>query len=42
VREGDRIASEVERALRENIQLVARVYVHYHPARPGTGAGSGC
>jgi cation diffusion facilitator family transporter len=32
VREGDRIASEVERLLSTGIALVQRVYVHYHPA----------
>lgn len=31
VEEGDRIATEVERALYQRIPLVLRVYVHYHP-----------
>jgi cation diffusion facilitator family transporter len=30
---GDEIASRVERTLYEQIELVRRVYVHYHPAR---------
>jgi cation diffusion facilitator family transporter len=34
VAEGDRIATQVERALGEGIDLVQRVYVHYHPVRP--------
>lgn len=33
VEDGDRIASEVEKALRHGIDLVARAYVHYHPLR---------
>ena len=33
VEEGDRIASEVERRLCSEIELVKRAYVHYHPAR---------
>ena len=32
VREGDRVASEVERILCSKIGLVMRAYVHYHPA----------
>lgn len=31
VREGDRIATQVERVLEGNIELVRRVHVHYHP-----------
>lgn len=31
VGEGDRIATQVERLLEENIELVRRVHVHYHP-----------
>ena len=30
--EGDRIATEVEKALVERIALVEKVHVHYHPA----------
>jgi divalent metal cation (Fe/Co/Zn/Cd) transporter len=30
---GDRIATQVERALMEGIDFVRRVHVHYHPAR---------
>ncbi len=33
VAEGDEIASRVEHALYEQVELVRRVYVHYHPAR---------
>ncbi|GAB4569585.1 MAG: cation diffusion facilitator family transporter [Anaerolineae bacterium] len=33
VAEGDRVASRVEEALMERIDLVRRVHVHYHPAR---------
>ena len=33
VAEGDRIATNVEHALREGIDLVQRVHVHYHPVR---------
>lgn len=32
VDEGDRIATQVENALLENIDLMRRVHVHYHPA----------
>jgi cation diffusion facilitator family transporter len=32
VREGDRVASEVEQVLYTRIGLVKRAYVHYHPA----------
>jgi cation diffusion facilitator family transporter len=32
VREGDRIATDVEHRLAREIALVRRVYVHYHPA----------
>lgn len=32
VAEGDRIASQVERRLYDRIDLLRRVYVHYHPA----------
>lgn len=31
VREGDQIATRVERVIGENIQAVRRVHVHYHP-----------
>ncbi len=34
VTEGDRIATQVERTLVDDIDLVRRVHVHYHPARP--------
>ncbi len=30
---GDQIASQVEQHLYQNIDLLRRVYVHYHPAR---------
>ncbi len=33
VAEGDRIATEVERILKENIEFLRRVHVHYHPVR---------
>jgi divalent metal cation (Fe/Co/Zn/Cd) transporter len=33
VAEGDRIASEVEHRLYEEIDLLRRVHVHYHPSR---------
>ena len=33
VSQGDTIASRVERLLLEDVDLVRRVYVHYHPAR---------
>ena len=33
VAEGDEIASRVESTLYEHVELVRRVYVHYHPAR---------
>ncbi len=33
VAEGDEIASRVEHVLYEHVELVRRVYVHYHPAR---------
>ena len=32
IREGDRIASELERAITRGIEYVRRVHVHYHPA----------
>lgn len=32
VAEGDRIASQVERAVTGSLELVRRIYVHYHPA----------
>jgi cation diffusion facilitator family transporter len=35
VKDGDQIASEVERLLCSQIALVKRVYVHYHPVRQG-------
>jgi cation diffusion facilitator family transporter len=36
VHEGDQIADQVERKLYENISLLRRVHVHYHPG-PGCG-----
>jgi len=33
VAEGDRIATQVERTLQREIDLLQRVHVHYHPAR---------
>ncbi len=39
VAEGDRIATRVEHALSEGIDLVKRVYVHYHPVRKVQRAG---
>jgi len=33
VAEGDRIATKVEKTLKNSIDLVQRVHVHYHPAR---------
>lgn len=33
VTEGDAISSRVEAALRKEIRMVARAYVHYHPSR---------
>ncbi len=33
VAQGDAIASAVERTLTQNIELLARVHVHYHPVR---------
>jgi len=33
VAEGDAIATQVERTLYENIDLLRRVHVHYHPVR---------
>lgn len=36
VREGDRIATDVERDLIENIPSVQRVHVHYHPYTPSS------
>jgi len=41
VAEGDRIATKVERALYDQNQLLKRVYVHYHPARPVKTADAG-
>jgi len=32
--EGDKIASQVEHALIEQVEFVRRVHVHYHPAIP--------
>jgi cation diffusion facilitator family transporter len=34
VAEGDKIATHIERTLLNDIELVRRVHVHYHPARP--------
>jgi cation diffusion facilitator family transporter len=36
VENGDRIASEIEDTLSAKIELVKRVYVHYHPAKSTT------
>ena len=36
VSEGDAIACDVERTLYHEIELLRRVYVHYHPSRPLT------
>jgi cation diffusion facilitator family transporter len=33
VEKGDAIATEIEKALYSNIELLKRVYVHYHPAK---------
>lgn len=33
VEKGDAIATEIEKALHSNIELLKRVYVHYHPAK---------
>jgi cation diffusion facilitator family transporter len=38
VAEGDHIASEAERILCDRVDFLRRVYVHFHPARPGLGA----
>ena len=35
VAEGDRIATRVEEVLLEEIDLMRRVFVHYHPVRTG-------
>src|SRR4030042_5738762 len=40
VREGDRVASEVEQILCTRIGLVKRAYVHYHPAVGRHDSGS--
>jgi len=37
VAEGDEIASAVERVLYRNVDMLHRVYVHYHPDRPQHG-----
>ena len=37
VAQGDRIATRVEDLLLEEIDLMRRVFVHYHPVRPGVG-----
>ena len=34
VREGDKIATAIERSLKNNIEFVASVHVHYHPNYP--------
>jgi cation diffusion facilitator family transporter len=39
VADGDRIASTVERMLEENIDLLRRVHVHYHPSKPKISLG---
>ena len=39
VAEGDRIASQVEQALHERIDLVKRVHIHYHPVLHTSPAG---
>lgn len=33
VTEGDRIATQVEQTLYDNVELLQRVHIHYHPAR---------
>jgi divalent metal cation (Fe/Co/Zn/Cd) transporter len=33
VAEGDKIATQVELTLGENIEFVHRIHVHYHPVR---------
>lgn len=40
VAEGDRIATQVEHTLVENIDYMRRVFVHYHPAKKGSIAGN--
>lgn len=37
VEKGDAIATEIEKALYSNIELLKRVYVHYHPAKKQSG-----
>lgn len=37
VEEGDRIASQVESLLTDNIEMLRTVHVHYHPWRPSDG-----
>ena len=32
VRSGDAIATQVEKVLTDKIEMVRKVYVHYHPA----------
>jgi cation diffusion facilitator family transporter len=39
VAQGDAVASEVDRVIRSNLELVRRVHVHYHPARAEFSAG---
>jgi cation diffusion facilitator family transporter len=39
VAEGDQIASQVERQLYEQVDLLRRVYVHYHPAMAAADDG---
>lgn len=41
VAEGDAIASQVEETLYHNLELLSRVYVHYHPARDRAAAIDG-
>ena len=40
VAEGDNIATEVERALQREIEMVQRVHVHYHPVKDGKRHGN--
>ena len=41
VREGDEIATKVERSLMDNIDFVRRVHIHYHPYYPGAIGSAG-
>ncbi|MFC1485577.1 cation transporter dimerization domain-containing protein, partial [Candidatus Latescibacterota bacterium] len=39
VAEGDDIATQVEKVLKRQIEMLQRVHVHYHPVREGKGQG---